>query len=130
MKVLSYEKIMKLIRKLARSNYYQTIYTQEKNLGLKLFKNERDLTMLQINFLNYLGFYSNLYLDAAVGEIDAKIIEDDIYSDAYMYYKHKVENKERFNKFQNLNNIRNLKDNNVAVRSSQWIFKRPIKRVK
>ena len=124
---LNQEKIIKLIRKLARSNYYQTIYSQEKNLGLKLFKNERELTMLQMNFLNYLGFYSNLILDVAIGEVDNKVIDDDIYADAYMYYKHKIERKERFNKLQNLNLH---KDNKVKVSSSQWIFKRPIKRVK
>ena len=129
---LTQEKIFKLIRKLARTNYYETIYNQEK-VKLKLFENEKDLTMIQLNFLNYLGFYSNLFLDAAMGEIEDKIIDDDIYADAYMYYKHKIENKERFNKFQNLSNMNTLniqKDNKVKVNSSQWVFRKPINRVK
>ena len=58
--------IDKLIRELAKSSKYQTIYSQEKNLGLKLFYNDIDFTFPQIRFLNRCGFYSALYLDAYI----------------------------------------------------------------
>lgn len=77
----------KHLRNLAKSNYYQTIFSQHKEIGCELFYNKNDLTHFQITFLNYLSFYSTLYLDIAMGEIDDFVLKDTIYEDAYMYWR-------------------------------------------
>ncbi len=117
-----------LLRKLAKCNYYQTIYSQEKNLGIRLLQNESNLTYAQIVFLNYLAFYSALYFDYSMGEIDDRVFESQIREDAYMYFRKQKKNKSRdkdnAKKPINLQN----KETMEQVRS-QWVFTTP-KRVK
>ena len=106
-----------LVRKLSRTNFYQTIYSQEKNLGIGLFRNRSDLTYIQIVFLNYLAFYSALYFDYSMGDVTDKVFEDFIYEDAYSYFKNKNRKKSKDTKdFKNTLN----KDTKVT---SQWVFK-------
>lgn len=85
-----------LLRKLARSEKWLTLYVRAKEMdGIKLFKNERDFTPLQIRFLRWLEIYHSLYIDLAMKEpyISEEIIEDDIYCDAYLLWKSKNEDK-------------------------------------
>ncbi len=81
------DEVMSTLRQLAKSNYYQALYKQAKEIHLKIFENDFNLTDLQIHFLGYLSFYSNLYLDCATGEVDEIVLKDEIYEDAYFAYK-------------------------------------------
>lgn len=92
----------KLLKKIARSNRWQVLYSQAKELGtLRLFENDIDLTKIQIWMLHFLGMYSSLYTDLAMNEdyIDEGVIEDDLRCEAYLLYrkeKNKNENKKNF----------------------------------
>jgi len=82
------------VRKLAASNHYQTVYNQAKELTIRIFENDINLTSLQTYFLNYLNFYSVLNLDIALGEVSDLVRKSNIYEDAYMFYRRKAKNKE------------------------------------
>jgi len=92
----------RLLKKLARSNKWQVLYNRAKELGtLRLFKNDMDLTKIQIWILYFLEMYSSLYTDLAMNEdfIDEDVIEDDLRCEAYLLYrkeKSKKENKRKF----------------------------------
>ena len=50
------------IRKLARSTYYQNIYSSSKELGsIHIFENIYNFSGIQVLFLFWLEVYSNLY---------------------------------------------------------------------
>jgi len=130
------------IRKLSKTNYYQTIYSQEKNLGICLFRNKTELLYIQIIFLNYLAFYSALYFDYSMGDVDDMVFEDYIYEDSYMLFRRKDKNKMKENKNslgasklkseqgrKNKHNKHNKQQNQEQTTTSQWVFKTP-KRVK
>ena len=115
-----------LIRKLAKCNYYQTIYSQEKNLGIRLFDNESNLTYAQVVFLNYLSFYSALYFDYSAGEVDDRVFESQIREDAYMYFRRQNKNKAK----DRVEKPVEVSEKDVTKKiKSQWVFKTP-KRVK
>lgn len=109
----------KIIRELAKSNYWQTIYSQAKETSLQMFKNRTEFTYIQVTFLNHLGFYSSLFLDIAMGEVEEIVLDNEIYEDSYMYFKR----KSRFKEEQPIKQIHDTKDKHV------WIFKRPSKGV-
>ena len=84
------------IRKLARSDYWQTLYNASKeNNGIKLFNNSSDLSDIQIKELQWLSVYSMLNMELAQKEsnyLTAKAIQDDERTNAYLYYrKRKIE---------------------------------------
>lgn len=112
------------IRKLAKSDYYQSLYSIGKEMNLQLFNNKTDFTQLQMMFLKYINFYSNLFADIALGDVDELVLENDIYEDSYMMYK----NKKDKNKFKNPPQTTDyMKDSKVKVGqkvgTTQWIFK-------
>jgi hypothetical protein len=117
--MITVDEVFKILRTLARGNYYQTIYSQEKNLGLRLFKNSNELTVLQNKFLHFLGFYSSLFLDFSLGEIGEIVFENEIYEDAYMYYKHKM--REESKTEVKLDKLK--KKQEIPISKSQWVFK-------
>jgi Iap family predicted aminopeptidase len=77
------------LRTLARSSYWQTLYHQAKEINIDLFNNSKDLSQLQIYFLQWLSLYSRLNEDMCCEEefLTEEIINDDIYCNAYLYYK-------------------------------------------
>lgn len=107
---MNIQEVYQNIRKLAKTNRWQTIYSSAKELHLQLFKNTYDLSDIQITFLNFLAFYNNIYLDIYMNEIDDIILKDFIYEDAYSYYKHK---KNGFKKRDNLQ---------TNIKETTWIF--------
>lgn len=116
----SIDDIIKNIRILAKSNYYQSIYNLDnKNLGLRLFNNSLNYTYLQILFLNYLGFYASLNMDIYLDDVDERVLENEVYEDAYVYWKKKVKNKDKTKINKNI-------DKPVT---SQWIFRKKNKNV-
>lgn len=89
----------KVIRKMARSHYWQFLYRQSKeynDLGI-LFENTRNLSKPQLRMLFWLERYSQGYEDLAMKEsiyLDEAVIEDDVRFDAYFYKKMKERDKE------------------------------------
>lgn len=85
--------IESIIRKLARSHYWQTIYFSSKEIDrISLFENNNDFSGLQFYFLNWLRIYSMLYSELAEytdKKLTEKVIEDDCRCDAYLYYRRK-----------------------------------------
>lgn len=112
----------KVIREIAKTSKYQTLYTHIKEGGFPLFKNNSDYTENQILFLNYLNFYYNLYTDIALDYVIEKVLDDTIYEDAYMIYKRKKKN----NFYDNNTNKKAEADN---PDSFTWVMKKPKKEV-
>ena len=93
----------KLLRKLARSPYWQHSYSQTKSIGsLSLFENKIRLSKIQIIFLSWLNTYENLYKDLVNEEdyISQEVIDNDIRTDAYLFWRNTVKYKKQ-NKKQN-----------------------------
>ena len=113
--------IISSVRKLAKSDYYQNVYTLAKERSyFRIFKNEDDFTDLQITFLKYLNFYNTIFTDIALGDVTEIVLNDFMYEDAYIMYKNKTDtNKLKENK--------NNDNKKVPVSGSRWIFKNPPK---
>ena len=115
--------IEKIVRELAKSHYWQTVYNNAKELGLKLFKNDTDFTSLQIMFLNYLNFYGVINMDIALNEVSDKVLDNFIYEDAYMYYRTK-KSRDSLSDIKSLTDIKSMRQDNNK-QTIQWVFKRP-----
>jgi hypothetical protein len=108
------------IRKLANSDYYQTLFAYLKDgMPVKIFHNDMDFTDLQIVFLKYLNFYSAINMDIALGEVSDKVLEEEIYCDAYMMFK----NKNDIKKLDETKN--NNQKETVSQPTTRWLFKNP-----
>ena len=81
----------KIIRKLARSSYWQNLYRASKtNSGIHLFENIQNFSGLQILCLYWLDIYSLLYEELTNKEwkyLSEDVINDDIRCDAFLYYR-------------------------------------------
>jgi hypothetical protein len=104
------------IRKLAKSDYWQTVYSLSEKMKIRLFANDMDFTRSQILLLKYLNFYSQIYMDIALGDVTELVLEDELYEDAYYFYKTQKD-KEKFKKEE----IKNQKESTPTTR---WIFKK------
>lgn len=122
------------IRKLAKTPKFQIIYSNAKEAGLKIFRNNGDYTDLQLLFLNFLSLYSTLNLDIALGEIDDIVLDNEIYEDAYLFHKRKSrgDKNEDLNKtMHNYNRPHNAtKPKYTETQQSTWVFKTPPKEKK
>ena len=92
---MNVDKLYVILRQLAKTHEYQSLYSTAKELHFKIFKNDRDLTDIQFTFLSYLNFYATIFMDIYLKEIDEKVLEHIIYEDAYIHYKNKA-SKEKF----------------------------------
>jgi hypothetical protein len=90
--------IEKIIRKLAKSTYYQNLYCLSKDIsGVNLFKNINNFSGIQVLFLYWLRTYNSLYEIMYTKEypfLDQKLIDDPIRVDAFLYFHHKRKEKE------------------------------------
>ena len=113
--------IHKYIRQLAKSDYYQSLFSLGKeHSNLNIFKNNMDFTEIQMLFLRFLNFYSSLYLDIALGDVDDIVLKDEIYEDSYMYFKNK---KDKL-KTKDIN----ISKDKQTIGTSRWVFKKsPVK---
>lgn len=85
--------LVSLIRKLARSIEFQTLYSASKNMNnIKLFHNDIDLSNIQILFLHWLEVYYRLYQLLAQKEefLNETVIENDMYCDSFIFYKNYI----------------------------------------
>ena len=95
------------LRKMARSSYWQNVYRASKSgSGLQLFENVTNISGLQNRFLYWLAIYDSLYDNLSRFENDnlsENVIEDDIRTDAYLYYRRKKNEQEwkKYNKDKN-----------------------------
>lgn len=100
------------IRKLARSTYYQNIYSSSKELGsIHIFENIYNFSGIQVLFLFWLEVYSNLYSELSQKKwkyLDEKVIENDIRCDAFLYWR-KQQNDIEIDKQKREQQINNLK---------------------
>ena len=107
------------LRNLAKGDFYQTLFSLGKELhSIQLFNNVTDFSSIQISFLRYLSYYSSIYLDIAVGDVDEIVLDNPIYTDSYIMYK-------------NLTDKKKIKSNDKDEKTgnkSRWVFKEPPKK--
>jgi hypothetical protein len=82
---------IEVIRKLARSQYFQNIYSASKEVGtIKIFDNDTNYSGLQSLFLYWVRVYDLLYTELSSKEwkyLDEKVIEDDVRTDAFLHWR-------------------------------------------
>lgn len=134
--MLNAGEVYKMIRKLAKTQYYQNMYSQIKELNLELFENKREFSQMQLHFLNLLNFYSIINMDISLGEVDERVLNNEVYEDAYMLVRKKLRKKEmdKFGK-DNVKRTENQYKRTSGRRaqtpkqsSFSWVFKSPKKR--
>jgi hypothetical protein len=113
---------IKLVRKLAKNYDYQFLFTHSKEFQFKFFQNETDLSTIQFHFLRFLNFYSTLYTDIYLKEVDEIVLKNEIYEDAYMYYKQK--NKK--DKLNTHSSHINKSVDKISEEKSQWNFRKRV----
>jgi len=100
------------IRQLARSTYYQNIYTSSKEMsGIQLFENTSNFSGLQVLFLFWLQVYSNLYEELSQKKwkyLDEKVINNNVRCDAFLYWR-KQQNDIEIEKQKREQQVSNLK---------------------
>lgn len=95
------------LRKLAKSTYYQNIFYSSKELhNIQLFRNKCDFSQIQTMFLNYLYMYDSINKDILLGDVTSKVLNSEIYEDAYWLWKTSKDKK-------------NTKDNKKKTKKGQ-----------
>ena len=123
----NFNKIYTILRKLSRDNYWQSIYCQSKECsGIRLFKNNSDYTHLQLIFLNEISKFSNICTDVLLGEVSELVLSDEIYQDAYSFYKSQKRIKKN-KKIKHDSNITTHQKGNKyhkeeILNQNQWVF--------
>jgi hypothetical protein len=114
-----------ILRELAKNDYYQSLYSCAKELGLQVFQNTTDLTKLQLWFLSFMGMYSVLNTDIAIGDVSERVLENSVYEDSYMMYKKHTANKDIKKKISSIKSPSKNKNDGVELTpKSSWVFKR------
>jgi len=119
--------LIKRVRQLAKTSYWQTIYGATKELNFKIFNNQTDFSDLQILMLNYMGFYNALNMDIALGEVPDMVLEDELYEEAYMYYKQKVDKKKLAERPKQQQQQSTPSQRETVPPQVNWVFKKPKK---
>lgn len=87
-----------VIRQLAKSAYWQNIYSASKEIGtIRLFENENNYSGLQSLFLYWLKIYDLLYSELTQKEykyLDENVINDDCRCDAFLYWRGQIKEAE------------------------------------
>jgi len=87
------------IRKLARSNYWQSMYAISKNRNIQMFSNVHDLSGPQITMMQWLQIYDVLYLELAQKEtvlLTQNVINDNDRCNAYLHIRRMKQEEEMF----------------------------------
>jgi len=83
-----------LIRKLAKKQYNLNIFSIAKEFpSINLFRNTIDFSRIQMDYLMYLYFYDSLKSDIHLDKVTERVLNSEIYEDAYYMYKN--ENKKQ-----------------------------------
>ena len=118
--------LVKRIRQLAKTTYWQTIYSYAKELHFPIYDNLTNFSEMQILMLNYMSFYSSLNLDIAIGDVSDIVLEDEIYEEAYMYYKQKVDKKKLADRPKAQTSQKPFQKEEPSPQVN-WVFKKPKK---
>ena len=109
------------IRKLARSSFWQNIYSASKDVGsIKLFDNDGNYSGLQAIFLYWLKVYDLLFSELAQKEwryLTEDVILDNDRTDAFLYWRSQQRSAE-IDKYKNDQKINNMKFKNPGKTSS------------
>jgi len=109
--------LLATLRRLAKNDYYQALYSSAKELGFQLFQNSTDLTKIQLWFLSYMSMYASINMDVSLGEISDRVLENETYEDAYLVYKRRNGKEAK--------KQTNTKTSNTRVLpSTQWVFRK------
>lgn len=84
--------IEKIVRNLAKSYKYQALSSGGET-PLNCFINKNDFTFYQLYLISYIKFYSALLTDVNEEEVDEIVLSDNVYEDAYMYWRGKYKYK-------------------------------------
>jgi len=122
---LTINKLYKILRKIAKSAKYQTLYSQSKEGCVSLFKNNADYSDFQVTFLQYLGFYSSLNVDIYMKDVDEIVLDNEIYEDAYQYYKTQTRKKDKQKPIKKPPSGLKNDRNKSRVNSTHVVFSRP-----
>lgn len=80
-----------IIRRLARSNYWQNLFNISKEIGnINLFENQNNYSGLQNIFLYWLRTYDLLYTELYSKEwkyLSEDVINNDMRCDAFLYWR-------------------------------------------
>lgn len=112
-----------ILRELAKSDYYQSLYNNAKELNIQMFDNNSNFTRIQLMFLSFTGMYSMLQTDILMGDVNERVLDNFIYEDAYLYWKQKSSKKDYKKKIASIKSPTNKKDEQYVPKSS-WSFKR------
>jgi len=85
------------LRKLAKKTEMLNLFIAAKEMGcFELFENKKDLSSSQNYFLSHLYFYHSLNNDISAKRVSEKVLENEIYENAYAHYRNneKEDNKE------------------------------------
>lgn len=123
--MIIYNELYPLLRKIAKSNYWQMLFSLFKEgSNIDLFENRREFSYLQIEFFTYLIFYNSLEFDISMGDVNSKILDDIIYEDAYMYYKNESR-KKKHSEMKKINPPANIDDKyhkRGILNKNEWVF--------
>lgn len=82
------------LRNLAKSVRAQNLFIAVKELqGVQLFRNNFDFSKLQEIYLSFLYMYDTINRDIIVDKISEKVLDCELYEDAYMLWRRKNNNK-------------------------------------
>jgi len=106
------------LRKLAKRTEMLNLFTAAKDMGcFELFENKKELSQSQNFFLSYLYFYNSLSTDIATNRVSEKVLDDEIYENAYAYYRTKIKDKPEKNSSGKQRTIQGVfsKDNSIKL---------------
>ena len=99
--------IYSLLRILAKSIKAQNLFIAAKEInGIRLFHNSFDFSKLQEIYLSHLYNYDTINRDIVIEKISKHVFDDEIYEDAYLFWKRK--NSKKTNTKDNKKNDVNL----------------------
>ena len=79
---------------LAKSVRYQNLFTASKEIyGIKLFKNNIDLSNIQSIFLSWLYNFDSLNRDIIIDNISKHVLDNQIYWNSYLLWRRKNNKK-------------------------------------
>jgi len=94
---------IKALKNLVKTTHAQILYHRAKELNIRLFDNDSDLSNVQIFYLYFLELYSMLYSDLQMQEeyLSEEVIDDELRCEAYLLYK-KINRKQKKQNTQHL----------------------------
>ena len=124
--------IYSILRKIAKSNFYQTVFSMSKESPIWVFDNNKDFSEIQLTFMSFLAFYHSINMDIGMGEVTDRVLNNSIYEDAYCYYRNqerKKSTKEKQQKSSSDTTKRVIGKDKIEEKSEfKWVFRSPRKK--